>query len=163
MTWLSVRIANEAPAACALGRSWGLASVLVTDKIIITTASGIVAIGKRRRDRWRFAKERERSPVELFPSRVVEIKRRNWMQRYFTVVAEQLEGRVTFKSCRRAEAITVLQKSGAKGIRIQCSGRLGGAGWVTAINLSRGRVLHTLRAKIDYGFAAASDYGVYAE
>ena len=48
-------------------------------------------------------------------------------------------------------------KSGAKGIRIQCSGRLGGAEMSRREWYREGRVpLHTLRAKIDYGFATAA-------
>ena len=71
-------------------------------------------------------------------------------------VAEQLENRVAFRRAMR-KAVQSARKSGAKGIRIQCSGRLGGAEMSRREWYREGRVpLHTLRAKIDYGFATAS-------
>ena len=55
------------------------------------------------------------------------------------------------------KAVQSARKSGAKGIRIQCSGRLGGAEMSRREWYREGRVpLHTLRAKIDYGFATAA-------
>ena len=71
-------------------------------------------------------------------------------------VAEQLEGRVAFRRAMR-KAVQSARKSGAQGIRIQCSGRLGGAEMSRREWYREGRVpLHTLRAKIDYGFATAA-------
>jgi small subunit ribosomal protein S3 len=71
-------------------------------------------------------------------------------------VAEQLEGRVAFRRAMR-KAVQSARKSGAKGIRIQCAGRLGGAEMSRREWYREGRVpLHTLRAKIDYGFATAN-------
>ena len=71
-------------------------------------------------------------------------------------VAEQLENRVAFRRAMR-KAVQSAMKSGAKGIRIQCSGRLGGAEMSRREWYREGRVpLHTLRAKIDYGFATAA-------
>ena len=70
-------------------------------------------------------------------------------------IAEQLEGRVAFRRAMR-KAVQTARKSGAKGIRIQCSGRLGGAEMGRREWYREGRVpLHTLRAKIDYGTAVA--------
>ena len=70
-------------------------------------------------------------------------------------VAEQLEGRVAFRRAMR-KAVASAIKSGALGIRIQCSGRLGGAEMGRREWYREGRVpLHTLRAKIDYGTATA--------
>ena len=70
-------------------------------------------------------------------------------------VAEQLEGRVAFRRAMR-KAVSSAVKSGALGIRIQCSGRLGGAEMGRREWYREGRVpLHTLRAKIDYGTAVA--------
>ena len=55
------------------------------------------------------------------------------------------------------KAVQSARKSGAKGIRIQCSGRLGGAEMSRREWYREGRVpLHTLRAKIDYGFCTAN-------
>lgn len=70
-------------------------------------------------------------------------------------IAEQLEGRVAFRRAMR-KAVQSARKSGAQGIRIQCSGRLGGAEMSRREWYREGRVpLHTLRAMIDYGFATA--------
>lgn len=70
-------------------------------------------------------------------------------------IAEQLEGRVAFRRAMR-KAVQTARKSGAKGIRIQCSGRLGGAEMGRREWYREGRVpLHTLRAVIDYGTATA--------
>jgi small subunit ribosomal protein S3 len=70
-------------------------------------------------------------------------------------VAEQLSGRVAFRRAMR-KAIQTSMRSGAKGVRIQCSGRLGGAEMSRSEFYREGRVpLHTLRADIDYGFYEA--------
>lgn len=70
-------------------------------------------------------------------------------------VADQLVGRVAFRRAMR-KAVMSAMKSGALGIRIQCSGRLGGAEMSRREWYREGRVpLHTLRAKIDYGTAEA--------
>ena len=71
-------------------------------------------------------------------------------------IAEQLEGRVAFRRAMR-KAVQTARKSGAKGIRIQCSGRLNGAEMGRREWYREGRVpLHTLRAVIGYGEATAS-------
>lgn len=70
-------------------------------------------------------------------------------------VAEQLASRVSFRRAMR-KGIQSAQRAGAKGIRIQCSGRLGGAEMSRSEFYREGRVpLHTLRANIDYGFYEA--------
>ncbi len=76
-------------------------------------------------------------------------------------VASQLVRRISFRrAMKRAVGITL--KFGAKGVRIQCSGRLGGAEMARKEWYLEGRVpLHTLRADIDYGMAEAkTTYGV---
>jgi small subunit ribosomal protein S3 len=75
-------------------------------------------------------------------------------------VAEQLRGRVSFRRAMR-RATQNAMKAGAKGVRVQCSGRLGGAEMSRTEWYREGRVpLHTLRAKIDYGFdEARTTYG----
>jgi small subunit ribosomal protein S3 len=75
-------------------------------------------------------------------------------------VAEQLSGRVQFRRAMR-KAMQTTMRSGAKGIRIQCSGRLNGAEMSRTEFYREGRVpLHTLRANIDYGFyEAKTTYG----
>jgi len=75
-------------------------------------------------------------------------------------VAQQLERRVAFRRAMK-KAIQGALKQGAKGIKIAVSGRLGGAEMARTEWYLEGRVpLHTLRAKIDYGFAEAlTTYG----
>jgi small subunit ribosomal protein S3 len=68
-------------------------------------------------------------------------------------VAEQLASRVSFRRAMR-RAVNSAMKGGAKGIRVQCSGRLGGAEMARTEWYREGRVpLHTLRADIDFGLA----------
>jgi small subunit ribosomal protein S3 len=70
-------------------------------------------------------------------------------------VADQLAGRVAFRRAMK-RAVQNAQKAGALGIRVQCSGRLGGAEMSRTEWYREGRVpLHTLRADIDYGSAEA--------
>lgn len=70
-------------------------------------------------------------------------------------IAEQLAARVSFRRAMRKGMQSAL-RSGAKGIRVQCSGRLGGAEMSRSEFYREGRVpLHTLRALIDYGFYEA--------
>ena len=75
-------------------------------------------------------------------------------------VAQALERRVSFRRAMK-QAIGRTMKSGAKGIKITVSGRLGGAEIARSEKYSEGNVpLHTLRADIDYGFAEAdTTYG----
>ena len=70
-------------------------------------------------------------------------------------IAEQLQNRVSFRrAMKRALASGI--RSGAKGVRIQCGGRLGGTEMSRSEAYSEGRVpLHTIRADIDYGFVEA--------
>jgi len=76
-------------------------------------------------------------------------------------IAMQLERRVAFRRAMK-KAVNIGLKFGAKGIKIACSGRLGGAEMARREWVREGRVpLHTLRADIDYGFAEASTtYGI---
>ncbi len=70
-------------------------------------------------------------------------------------VADQLAGRVAFRRAMK-RAVQNAQKAGALGIRVQCSGRLGGSEMARTEWYREGRVpLHTLRADIDYGFREA--------
>ena len=70
-------------------------------------------------------------------------------------IAEQLQNRVAFRRAMK-RALTSAMRSGAKGVKVQVSGRLGGAEMARTESYSDGRVpLHTLRADIDYGFYEA--------
>ena len=126
-------------------------------KIIVTTARPGVVIGKKGAEIDSLRKKLEKvanGPVSI---EVVEVKRPELDAALIAQsVAEQLEGRVAFRRAMR-KAVQSARKSGAKGIRILCSGRLGGAEMSRREWYREGRVpLHTLRAKIDYGFATAA-------
>jgi len=75
-------------------------------------------------------------------------------------IADQLAGRVAFRRAMK-RAVQNAQKAGALGIRVQCSGRLGGSEMARTEWYREGRVpLHTLRAEVDYGFREAkTTYG----
>ena len=75
-------------------------------------------------------------------------------------VADQLMGRIAFRRAMK-RAVQNAQKAGALGIRVQCSGRLGGSEMARTEWYREGRVpLHTLRADVDYGFREAhTTYG----
>lgn len=76
-------------------------------------------------------------------------------------IAAQLEKRVSFRRAMK-KAVQGTMRAGAKGVRIQCSGRLGGADMGRREWYREGRVpLHTLRADIDYGLAQGkTTYGI---
>ncbi len=75
-------------------------------------------------------------------------------------IAGQIEKRIAFRRAMR-QSIQRTMRMGAKGIKVQCSGRLGGAEIARTESDKQGKIpLHTLRADIDYGFAeAATTYG----
>jgi small subunit ribosomal protein S3 len=75
-------------------------------------------------------------------------------------IADQLQGRVSFRRAMK-RAVQQAQKAGALGIKVMCSGRLGGAEMSRTEQYREGRVpLHTLRADIDYGCREAkTQYG----
>ncbi|HSQ68420.1 MAG TPA: 30S ribosomal protein S3 [Polyangiaceae bacterium] len=76
-------------------------------------------------------------------------------------VAAQLERRIAFRRAMK-KAVSTAMKFGAKGIRIRCSGRLGGSEMSRVETYREGRVpLHTLRADIEFGLAEArTKYGI---
>lgn len=76
-------------------------------------------------------------------------------------IAQQLVKRVSFRRAMK-KALTSAKRAGAKGIKVMCSGRLGGAEMSRTEWYLEGRVpLHTLRADVDYGLAEAmTTYGV---
>ena len=125
-------------------------------KVIVTTARPGVVIGKKGAEIDALRTKLEKvanGPVNI---EVVEVKRPELDANLIAQsVAEQLEGRVAFRRAMR-KAVQSARKSGAKGIRIQCAGRLGGAEMSRREWYREGRVpLHTLRAKVDYGFSTA--------
>jgi len=126
-------------------------------KVIITTARPGVVIGKKGAEIDNLRKKIEKIANGPVSVEVIEVKRPELDAVLISQsVAEQIEGRVAFRRAMR-KAVQSARKSGAKGIRIQCSGRLGGAEMSRREWYGEGQVpRHTLRAKIDYGFAIAN-------
>ena len=130
-------------------------------KVIVTSARPAVVIGKKGSEIEQLRKELAPIADGQVTIEVVEVKRPELDAVLIAQsIAEQLEGRVAFRRAMR-KAVQSARKSGAKGIRIQCSGRLGGAEMSRREWVCEGRVpRHTLRAKIDFGFATAvTTYG----
>lgn len=125
-------------------------------KVIITTARPGIVIGKKGAEVDVLRKELEKISGGHVSVEVIEVKRPELDANLIAQsIAEQLEGRVAFRRAMR-KAVQSARKPGAQGIRIQCSGRLGGAEMSRREWYREGRVpLHTLRAMIDYGFATA--------
>jgi len=128
------------------------------DKIVISlsTARPGIVIGKKGTEVDVLRKELEAIAGGHVAVNIHEIKRPEIDAALIAQgVAEQLEARVGFRRAMK-KAVTSAMKGGALGVRIQCSGRLGGAEMGRREWYREGRVpLHTLRAKIDYGTAAA--------
>ena len=126
-------------------------------KVIIYTAKPGVVIGKKGAEVDALRKKLNQIANGTVSVEVVEVKRPELDANLIAQsIAEQLENRVAFRRAMR-KAVQSARKSGAKGIRIQCAGRLGGAEMSRREWYREGRVpLHTLRAKIDYGFATAA-------
>ena len=131
-------------------------------EVNIHTARPGIVIGKKGVEIENLKKEIQKLTPKEVSINIVEIRRPETDgQLTAENVAMQLERRVAF---RRAMKKTVLSsmKLGAKGIKIQVSGRLGGAEMSRTEWYREGRVpLHTLRADIDYGFSEAhTTYGI---
>jgi small subunit ribosomal protein S3 len=131
-------------------------------KIIIFTARPGIVIGKKGAQIESLKKELEgiihrEVIIDIQEVRKPEIE----AQLVAENVAQQLERRVAFRRAMK-KAVNSALKFGAKGIKISCAGRLGGAEMARSEWYREGRVpLHTLRADIDYGFAeAATTYGL---
>jgi small subunit ribosomal protein S3 len=145
----------------------GISKVVIDrtgDKLVVNihTARPGILIGKRGAEVENLRKELAKfSSKEIFIN-IKEIRKAELdAQLVAESVALQLERRVAFRRAMK-KAVTSTMKFGAGGIRIQCSGRLGGSEMGRREWYREGRVpLHTLRAEIDYGLAEAkTTYGV---
>lgn len=131
-------------------------------RVTIVSARPGVIIGKKGAD---IEKLKTKLNQLIGKEVVVNIKEEKKPQIAAQLVAEnvalQIERRVAFRRAMK-KVIQAAQKSGAKGIKVAVSGRLGGAEMARTEWYLEGRVpLHTLRAKIDYGFAEShTTYGV---
>ena len=126
-------------------------------RVDIHTARPGIVIGRRGAEADRIRGELEKLTGKQVQLNILEVKSpESDAQLVAQGVAEQLSNRVSFRRAMR-KSMQSAQRSGAvKGIRIQCSGRLGGAEMSRSEFYREGRVpLHTLRADIDYGFYEA--------
>ncbi|HPN30672.1 MAG TPA: 30S ribosomal protein S3 [bacterium] len=127
-------------------------------KIVIHTSRPAIIIGpkgvNKERLEERLKKFLKRDDITLF---IHDIKNPEIVAQLVAErIAEQLEKRVSFRRAMK-KSIELAQKKGAKGIKVQCSGRLAGADMARTEWYLEGRVpLHTLRAQIDYGYAIAN-------
>jgi small subunit ribosomal protein S3 len=125
-------------------------------RVDIHTARPGIVIGRRGAEADRIRGDLEKLTGKQIQLNILEVKNPEVdAQLVAQGVAEQLSSRVSFRRAMR-KAMQSAIKGGAKGIRVQCSGRLGGAEMSRSEFYREGRVpLHTLRADIDYGFYEA--------
>jgi small subunit ribosomal protein S3 len=125
-------------------------------RVDIHTARPGIVIGRRGAEADRIRGDLEKLTGKQVQLNILEVKNPEIdAQLVAQGVAEQLSSRVSFRRAMRKGMQTAM-KAGAKGIRVQCSGRLGGAEMSRSEFYREGRVpLHTLRANIDYGFYEA--------
>jgi small subunit ribosomal protein S3 len=125
-------------------------------RVDIHTARPGIVIGRRGAEADRIRGELEKLTGKQVQLNILEVKNAEIeAQLVAQGIAEQLAARVTFRRAMRKGMQSAL-RAGAKGIRIQVSGRLGGAEMSRSEFYREGRVpLHTLRANIDYGFYEA--------
>jgi len=125
-------------------------------EVNIHTARPGIVIGKSGSEVDALRRELHRMTRKSVRVNILEIKRPELDAKLVAQsVAEQLQNRVAFRRAMK-RSLTSAIRSGAKGVKIQVSGRLGGAEMARTEGYSDGRVpLHTLRADIDYGFYEA--------
>ena len=148
-------------------KSAGISSINIerkgTDvKVTVATAKPGMIIGKGGSAIEELKKKLEKMTGKTVSLNIEEVKN---IDMDATLVAEaiasQLERRISFRKAMK-QAMSKTMKAGAKGIKTQVSGRLGGAEIARAEHYSEGTIpLQTLRADIDYGFAEAlTTYGI---
>jgi small subunit ribosomal protein S3 len=125
-------------------------------RIDIFTARPGIVIGRQGTEADKLRKLLEKITKKQVQLNILEVKNPEMdAQLAAQGVAEQLVNRVSFRRAMR-RAMQSAFRLGAKGVRVQCSGRLGGAEMCRTEFYREGRVpLHTLRANIDYGFYEA--------
>lgn len=125
-------------------------------RVDIHTARPGIVIGRRGQEADQIRGKLEKLTGKQVQLNVLEVKNPEAdAQLVAQGIAEQLVSRVSFRRAMK-KGIQSALKSGAKGVRVQVSGRLGGAEMSRTEFYREGRVpLHTLRADIDYGFYEA--------
>jgi small subunit ribosomal protein S3 len=126
-------------------------------KVDMYTSKPGIVIGRRGATINDIRDSIEKKIGNIIQLNIIEVKKPELIAKLVAEgIASQLEGRVSFRKAMK-KAVSLSMKAGAKGVRIQCSGRLGGAEMARREWYREGRVpLHTLRANIDYGFAEAN-------
>lgn len=130
--------------------------------VLIHTSRPGVLIGKKGADIDSIKKQLNKFTASEVRISIVEVRKPETDANLVAdSIAQQLEKRVSFRKAMK-RAMQNAMRLGAKGIRVNCSGRLGGAEIARTEWYREGRVpLHTLRADIDYGTAEAhTTYGV---
>jgi len=131
-------------------------------KITVHTARPGVVIGKKGADIEALRQDLHRMTGQSVDVYIMEVRQaESEAQLVAENIAFQLERRVAFRRAMK-RAMQGALRMGAKGVRVKCSGRLGGAEIARTEGYREGRVpLHTLRADVDYGFAEAhTTYGI---
>jgi small subunit ribosomal protein S3 len=131
-------------------------------RVDIHTARPGIVIGRRGAEADRIRSELEKLSGKQVQLNILEVKNPEAeAQLVAQGVAEQLSNRVAFRRAMRKAIQSAMRSPQVKGIRVQCSGRLGGAEMSRSEFYREGRVpLHTLRADIDYGlFEARTTFG----
>ncbi|MFC2777838.1 MAG: 30S ribosomal protein S3 [Pauljensenia sp.] len=125
-------------------------------RVDLHTARPGIVIGRRGAEAERLRGQLEKLTGKQVQLNILEVKSPDLdAQLVAQGIAEQLASRVSFRRAMR-KGMQSAMRAGAKGIRVQCSGRLGGAEMSRSEFYREGRVpLHTLRANIDYGFHEA--------
>jgi small subunit ribosomal protein S3 len=125
-------------------------------RITINTSRPGVIIGMRGKEITQLEEELKKITKKDVKILISEIKRPELDALLVSEnVAQQLEGRISFRRAMK-QAVSAAMRNNAMGIRIMCSGRLGGAEMARTEQYKEGRIpLHTLRADIDYGTATA--------
>ena len=125
-------------------------------EVNIHTARPGIVIGKSGSEVDALRKELHKMTDKAVKVNILEIKRPELDAKLVAQsIAEQLQNRVAFRRAMK-RSLTSAMRSGAKGVKVQVSGRLGGAEMARTEGYSDGRVpLHTMRADIDYGFFEA--------
>lgn len=131
-------------------------------RIKLFTARPGIVIGKKGAEIENLKKELEKLIGKAVALDIQEVRRPEAdAQLVAESIATQLERRVAFRRAMK-KAVSSAQRFGVKGIKISCSGRLGGAEMSRCEWVREGRVpLHTLRADVDYALANAhTTYGI---
>ncbi len=125
-------------------------------EVNIHTARPGIVIGKSGSEVDALRRDLHKMTKKQIKVNILEIKRPELDAKLVAQsIAEQLQNRVAFRRAMK-RALTSAMRSGAKGVKVQVSGRLGGAEMARTESYSDGRVpLHTMRADIDYGFYEA--------